>query len=521
MTNQTRLSRHFALTASAVAVATAATAQAAIVYSGPVNITVPANIDGTYLNVETGGYVNGPGGGMPGWDINPYGATYLSFYAAAGTGYMRNPAAGTTTGRTNLPAETPIGATSFFYGSSAATIGTNAGQWAFNSVGIVGFKFLASDGLTHYGWARVAIGASLPTRSIVEYAYESDAGIAIAAGNTGGPPPDYDPCASFNPSVSIGSSNVNVNQTTAQDLAVSGPCTFTAHKANYYRFTAPADGTYIIDSCSSGADTRMAISDGCSAGSVILACNDDSCGLSSSMSVTLTNGQMVYVVVGSSSPAAVLPSPIGIAVSAPPNPECVSAFDLAFGPNPFELSSAVNNQNVTAGALNVAFYKVGWFNFTPSVTGMYTLSACGSNNDTKLAIGTSCPGVTQNFLAFAYNDDNCACGSGCGTSLFSSVLNETNTGVPLTQPLDAGVTYTILVGGFGAATLPVSGTLVIDGPPQAPPCEADFNDDGFRDGLDMTVILSNWGMPDGDVNGDGTTDGLDMTVLLSGWGPCP
>ena len=55
----------------------------------------------------------------------------------------------------------------------------------------------------------------------------------------------------------------------------------------------------------------------------------------------------------------------------------------------------------------------------------------------------------------------------------------------------------------------------------APSCPADFNNDGLRDGLDMTVILSNWGGPGGDVNGDGTTDGLDMTVLLSGWGTCP
>lgn len=55
----------------------------------------------------------------------------------------------------------------------------------------------------------------------------------------------------------------------------------------------------------------------------------------------------------------------------------------------------------------------------------------------------------------------------------------------------------------------------------APSCPADFNNDGLRDGLDMTVILSNWGGSGGDVNGDGTTDGLDMTVLLSGWGACP
>lgn len=55
----------------------------------------------------------------------------------------------------------------------------------------------------------------------------------------------------------------------------------------------------------------------------------------------------------------------------------------------------------------------------------------------------------------------------------------------------------------------------------APACPADFNGDSVRNGLDLTVILSNWGGPGGDTNGDGVTNGLDLTVLLSGWGPCP
>jgi hypothetical protein len=55
----------------------------------------------------------------------------------------------------------------------------------------------------------------------------------------------------------------------------------------------------------------------------------------------------------------------------------------------------------------------------------------------------------------------------------------------------------------------------------APPCPGDFNNDGVRNGTDLTVILSGWGSAAGDVNGDGTTNGTDLTILLSGWGPCP
>jgi len=62
---------------------------------------------------------------------------------------------------------------------------------------------------------------------------------------------------------------------------------------------------------------------------------------------------------------------------------------------------------------------------------------------------------------------------------------------------------------------------IFGAPTAAPSCPADFNNDGVRNGLDLTVMLSSWGTPAGDVNGDGTTNGLDLTVLLSGWGNCP
>ncbi len=178
-----RLDKHFAVCAAAVATAVVGSANAAVVYSGVVNITVPANIDGVYIHVESG-LTATAGSALAGWDINPYGTslTGVSLYAASGTGFMRNPGAGTSTSRTNIADGTAIGATSFFYGSSNATIGTLVGQWTANSSGLFGFKFLADDGLTHYGWARLSIGANAATRTIVDYGYESTAGTAIGAG---------------------------------------------------------------------------------------------------------------------------------------------------------------------------------------------------------------------------------------------------------------------------------------------------------------------------------------------------
>ena len=59
------------------------------------------------------------------------------------------------------------------------------------------------------------------------------------------------------------------------------------------------------------------------------------------------------------------------------------------------------------------------------------------------------------------------------------------------------------------------------------PCAGDLNDDGFIDGPDLTLLLSNWGpCPTGkeciaDLNKNGSVDGSDLSILLGSWGPCP
>ena len=55
-------------------------------------------------------------------------------------------------------------------------------------------------------------------------------------------------------------------------------------------------------------------------------------------------------------------------------------------------------------------------------------------------------------------------------------------------------------------------------------CAGDINFDGLVDGVDLTLLLSNWGFEGpsvvGDVNRDGTVDGADITSLLIFWGSC-
>jgi hypothetical protein len=187
--SKSRLNAHLAACAS-VAIASgvlgaAHEANAAIVWSGVVNIAIPSNTDGVYLNVVTG--QNGATGtGVAGWDVNPYGGSSLSFFQAAGGGYIRNLGSSTTL-VDNLAFGTQIGpASTFGSGTSGAE---TAGATAFlpgSMSNLVGFRFVnEATGLTHYGWMRILLGgsglASQP-RAIIEYAYENIAGVGIGAG---------------------------------------------------------------------------------------------------------------------------------------------------------------------------------------------------------------------------------------------------------------------------------------------------------------------------------------------------
>ena len=537
--SRSRLSKHFlaaAVAAGSVSLLAAHSASADIIYSGVINFACAVDIDGCYINVQTGVLSNGPGTGVPGWDVNPYStAGGMNFFNSTGGGQIRYP--GVTTGAAgNVALNTPVtSASSYNTATTAVTFGAAAGNWQYSANNIIGFKFIAADGLTHYGWMRFAMGAAgssgtSMTRTIVDYAWENIAGLPINAGSQGGPPPAYDPCTPFNPVASAGINNLPLNQTTSTDLPVAGGCGFVAYHANYFKFVAPFTGAFTIDTCASSADTRMAILDGCAAGSAVITCNDNSCGTSSSVVLNATAAQTYYIVIGGSSSGAVLPSPLTVAVTPPPTPDCNAAPAVAFGSSPFTNIAFTGNQTVgtnATGTTTSIIYNTAWSKFTPAVTGAYTFSVCGSVNDTKMALSAVCPGAGT-MASIAYNDDNCACSTGC-TGAYSSGLNPTNTGLPLTQELVAGQTYHLVIGSFSSTSGAVSGSLVIDGPAQPPAsCLGDLNLDGVVTGADLGLLLGAWGACPGgtpgclgDLNLDGVVTGADLGLLLGAWGPCP
>jgi MYXO-CTERM domain-containing protein len=175
-----RFEKH--IVAAATVAMSAAAANAAIV-TWNANLIIPNNIDGLYINVETG--VSGSAAGLVnGWDINPYGTstTTMSWFAAAApsgcvTGFGTG---GTITGVANLSNGTLVSAASTF-GNTAS--GVANGGWVLNAANYFGFRFVAADALTHYGYGVMTVGATMGVRTLTSVFYESVAatGITVVA----------------------------------------------------------------------------------------------------------------------------------------------------------------------------------------------------------------------------------------------------------------------------------------------------------------------------------------------------
>ena len=164
------------------------------------NAAVPAPIQ-SLVNEQAYAVLCVQGGGQP------YGALVafafskdpMNFYNSVGGGQMRR--AGVTAGTAgNLAVGTSIGSTGSFNTSTGNVYGTTSttgllGGWTYSSENIIGFKFVAAAGTTHYGWMRFAMGAATgsttvgPTRTLVDYGWESTAGVAILAGAGAVPAP--------------------------------------------------------------------------------------------------------------------------------------------------------------------------------------------------------------------------------------------------------------------------------------------------------------------------------------------
>lgn len=159
-------------------------ADAYVVWSGIININIPSTSDGVYLNVVTG-QLGSSGPSVSGWDVNPYSGAGLEFFSPTGGGFVSGLGSDASL-VDNLAFNTLIGSGQTFSNGAAAIESSGSTRFHFSSSqNLVGFQFInEATGSTHYGWMRLQLwnGPGLQPRAIVEYAYETDAGVGINAG---------------------------------------------------------------------------------------------------------------------------------------------------------------------------------------------------------------------------------------------------------------------------------------------------------------------------------------------------
>ena len=114
-----------------------------------------------------------------------------------------------------------------------------------------------------------------------------------------------------------------------------------------------------------------------------------------------------------------------------------------------------------------------------------------------------------------------------------------NVGLAATQPGGSATVFTATDGSganlgsgnsnaghaFGTALSASDKEALIEYLKIAGTCFEDVNADGYVNGLDLGILLGQWGACSPaacqcDLNGDGAVDGVDLGALLSKWGPC-
>ncbi|MCI0364122.1 MAG: hypothetical protein L0219_09595 [Phycisphaerales bacterium] len=149
-----------------------------------------------------------------------------------------------------------------------------------------------------------------------------------------------------------------------------------------------------------------------------------------------------------------------------------------------------------------------WYDYTASCTGDVTVSLCGTEYDTELAVYDGCTCELSDANLIGCDDDSCG--------LQSSI----------TFAAAAGACYKIRVGRNGGPLFGNQLTISNTGFPCSS-CPSDLNSDGVTDVLDLLNLIGNWGPCDpcpsvcpSDLNHDGVTNVTDLLQLIGNWGAC-
>lgn len=269
----------------------------------------------------------------------------------------------------------------------------------------------------------------------------------------GTPPPANDTCSG----AVVASVGLNSFDTTLFSPGVEVAQCTGSNRDGWWSFTPATSGTYEVRTCTfTTADTVLAVYDGACGLLNPLACNDDTCGLQSSVSFSATAGTTYYIQLATFGTASIggtgqfeirLPPP------PPSNDECETASPVGTLPASIAFDNTAATTSFASSGIPCTFggpenfSRDLWYTVTPDFTGTLQVDTCGGTLDTAIAVyDGSCAALNL----VSCNDDSCG--------LASSLL----------APVTAGTTYIIRVASWGTASAGGSTTINIQRGPE--PC---------------------------------------------------
>ncbi|HEY3243860.1 MAG TPA: hypothetical protein VGM03_10965 [Phycisphaerae bacterium] len=165
----------------------------------------------------------------------------------------------------------------------------------------------------------------------------------------------------------------------------------------------------------------------------------------------------------------VAPAPVAGAPEgpAPPNNNCGNAIPIGEGSTAFDTTGATTDGNpdvrcrqfTNDPAPQGQVWNDVWYNYTPAVGGIKSISLCGSSFDTKLAVYAGCTTCPPAAPPLVCSDDNCANFAAQSAVIF---------------PAAAGNCYRLRIGGFdstqtGTGTVTIGNNCTVTCPTGASP----------------------------------------------------
>jgi len=288
-------------------------------------------------------------------------------------------------------------------------------------------------------------------------------GAQITVGVTPAPPPN-DNCYNATP---VGNVTDLAFDTTYATFDGPGHCMNSENSPNiWYCYTATCTGITTVSLCDSNYDTRLAAYQGCGcypSAIDMIRCNDDFCGSQSQVSFGVITGHKYLIEVGGfqdKSGQGIMNIICEPEFCPPANDNCSNAQPLGdVWHQPFDVRCATFDGpgDCMTGA-NI------WYRYTAPSTAVVTVSTCGSDFDTAIAVYSSFDCSLTTYTQIACNDDFPSC------DLQSQ----------LTFEAIKDHQYLIEVGGYddetGEGELTIMCETVVPPPPPPPPV---FNDDCY------------------------------------------